>query len=1797
MDFFLPSDIARVVLSYLRDNSYYKTYTCFMKECSLLQEYYALIKMGRNPQLTHLPQLTLLLDEWGRLKQKEKSSRDSYCSQLSTGSSPDGTLVGDNDVTKSQRKSPLKKNRTLSGGKKVQPGSSDKCNNRAETQICQLDRGDQKTTNHSPRKHEAHFTLPKKVLFSPKRPSVSSGTSSSKRSPEKRNSDCKKSDSSLSVRLQSCTPAKSYETSGADSCPSKTSASPHDNVNTRSSLNVSVKDSPTVNDVNLLRTSNHTVKVDAHDDVSKDSKQVSKDVKRDTSPVKSSRRVENNDSTKTVIATPEKSDTHRVLLDSHMVTPIKLLMDHEASTRSPRRKKPKTPRKRASDLSPVEASHSIKHIEEQPIFQQILSDTRLHEKIAQTCNSVVTKSVFKKGPVAMETESRSEVKDTEHKLTAEELETITASRSLEEILEIGANFETKVLHEKLDMSDPVYESLFKLFGTDRATFMEGFKKERSEAEMKAEIEELERSIHEIHEECASMAANSPHYLGSQEDLFSPAPSFPLEGIQRQHEGLVTSTPCASSAPINFTPMLRGNELGSSPIHSAGSSGKNLSSTPATQPFSPTGQTTQSSGASQSHSPGYQSENPYLHSNPATPISQDLLHSEPSTPMQLSSPSSNQQLHSTPHGPSSVRLHSHASSPIHPQHATISSKNIPSNCSPLVKADIHPGSPIMRQTNGPHVRKTILQPGDSSQSYFSSYRPKQTTTNTKTISDFHLLNPQDSGYLNLLSDAADLCTVDTASLAPEGSAYTSTCSTIENTIDCISLPRPNTTTVGARAHGQGKGKKGKLRKNGKKGSKKNRSFSTLKSLLSKPQTEMSTQQNVLKPAFVPLQMTPKKLEHAIQSNQSITILSPGGSKIDVPILGCQDAAEQQGNASLAKTDLNNANTINMWNQNLNSCTQYTIMQNGNVITTNATINLVPTVTPVVNQNIENTESGLDANGKKKRGRKKKSDDSNSPNKNQNPQSQGTKNSPNGNISQSKEFEFDMSEKLIATPITHNNVFDRAHVRSLDFGPLAIQDNLGSFRKICPKPREQVTPQVIIVHASNLMPATCQQNFTPTNAISSTKAISQLGSIKPMETGDNAEAVDPEETNLNKTELIVERDGEKEKNNPSEKAEYGTDEKQDNNEDDEMSPSSRNLRSVKKPDIKKIENSANSKDTTTFKPKLVVSKAKKVTKSIKNRKSEDRLLVKLPVHNKDSTETDKSRSPKKRSLNLFKKKSELDQSSSPQDDDVPLATLQKKIRADSHCDTKDDEEESLIPVVEPCTPKKASPEKVEFTPSKEEMLEKVGLTPTKSLSETVLSPRRASIQEMLHDWQKKITPNTRSKQKKLEELMKSPLTPPRRRSLFKSPTKNTENLDRKGIENDEKSNCKASEYEEKPNAGKTAQKTAKRVNSIIDKLYRHNPSMVLGTNNEEIIDTEHKTDPKKKVNRKKNSCSVSSEKPVVKEIEIKDEMKDVTVKEVNNKVSTEVKAKHVHFTDDYSETQSEQQTLYVKLFGYESENEENIEVPDREELEKSISNLVDIMETESMNPQINDAEYENNTNLDCLTVEHSLHNEMIVTAEVHRSADENCDGSALQCVRVPGEDENSEHSMNKQEPNDQILTHLESEDPLPPSVAVPQSDQHVDIEQRPSDIAPVLTCRVDVTDTTVEKSSTHKKKKKHKHKHRHERSKDKGSKENDSENGDVKKPKERHSADGSVTSGGSHHKKHKHKHRHREKTGEDGHKHKHRDSGEHRHSHKKKKRKREESPGVEAKRPKLEGDISQESLADLNVDEVLSKLYNS
>jgi len=62
-----------IISGYLKDHNFLKTYSCFMKECSLLHEYYNLVKAGRQPQLTH-PHLNLLiiLDEWGQYKQKGK---------------------------------------------------------------------------------------------------------------------------------------------------------------------------------------------------------------------------------------------------------------------------------------------------------------------------------------------------------------------------------------------------------------------------------------------------------------------------------------------------------------------------------------------------------------------------------------------------------------------------------------------------------------------------------------------------------------------------------------------------------------------------------------------------------------------------------------------------------------------------------------------------------------------------------------------------------------------------------------------------------------------------------------------------------------------------------------------------------------------------------------------------------------------------------------------------------------------------------------------------------------------------------------------------------------------------------------------------------------------------------------------------------------------------------------------------------------------------------------------------------------------------------------------------------------------------------------------------------------------------------------------------------------------------------------------------------------------------------------------------------------------------------------------
>lgn len=314
------------------------------------------------------------------------------------------------------------------------------------------------------------------------------------------------------------------------------------------------------------------------------------------------------------------------------------------------------------------------------------------------------------------------------------------------------------------------------------------------------------------------SANMAEFAASQGDE-----GYETHGISHNsphfHQDQATSTPCGNSVPVLFTPMLQDGSDVSSPFQSRITSGNFTEAHPSATPQPQRTVNSQHSVAQgfgspvtspQSLNSGYISETPYPHSSPATPITHgdQLANSNPSTPAQLSSPGSNATFHSTPHGPPSVRTHT---------------SQFPHNCSPLVKADLHAGSPIMAQKGGPRAKQNIFPAASSEgmcltgQSSAHSQWTSQLVSDSGTVST-PVTTADSLGYLNLLNDATDISNNQVLqeaacdllnSIVP--------CSTIENSIDCISIPKSEPTFIVARKHGQGKGKKGKrkLSKNGEK----------------------------------------------------------------------------------------------------------------------------------------------------------------------------------------------------------------------------------------------------------------------------------------------------------------------------------------------------------------------------------------------------------------------------------------------------------------------------------------------------------------------------------------------------------------------------------------------------------------------------------------------------------------------------------------------------------------------------------------------------------------------------------------------------------------------------------------------------------------------------------------------------------------------------------------------------------------------------------------------------------------------
>lgn len=332
-------------------------------------------------------------------------------------------------------------------------------------------------------------------------------------------------------------------------------------------------------------------------------------------------------------------------------------------------------------------------------------------------------------------------------------------------------------------------------------------------------------------ETQELAYNSPQHkaLGSQQDLFSTQPGSQCSNTHRA--GHATSTPCGNGVAVNFTPLIRGIELDGSPVHSS-SPGvlRGLHNHGDNTKLSPHGTVTEAFSTAYSHcsemtdppTPRNQqhlmtNDNVSCHGN--SPYGPNTLkhqhedpYSNPRTPRQTSSPHISQMIHSTPTGPGSSRSladsdHFHNSSPIHPENSTMS--NVLKHCSPLIKSDIHPGSPIPAQ-----IGRNVFQPNRRNNGlYFNSQVPTMLTSqNGQNLEHNSLGNtgaqnfmePVD-GYLNLLNDKVDVATSREA------------CSTIENTIGCISLPEPTSAVTNV-----SNDEKGLIKSRGNKSRRKERS---------------------------------------------------------------------------------------------------------------------------------------------------------------------------------------------------------------------------------------------------------------------------------------------------------------------------------------------------------------------------------------------------------------------------------------------------------------------------------------------------------------------------------------------------------------------------------------------------------------------------------------------------------------------------------------------------------------------------------------------------------------------------------------------------------------------------------------------------------------------------------------------------------------------------------------------------------------------------------------------------------------
>lgn len=720
-------------------------------------------------------------------------------------------------------------------------------------------------------------------------------------------------------------------------------------------------------------------------------------------------------------------------------------------------------------------------------------------------------------------------------------------------------------------------------------------------------------------------------------------------------------------------------------------------------------------------------------------------------------------------------------------------------------------------------------------------------------------------------------------------------------------------------------------------------------------------------FVPIPITPEKKGTA--SHQKIKLLSPGGTEIDVPVIDCQDLTTTESSQASIET-------VTLFNQDFNTSSEFVMTGNNSSDANGASVNnptsivtenaqptvaggstsvtggkttvtggkttvaggntevnvlsmpvlpsiLLNTVT-LAQQNVVNIPAQMENvdSGKKKRGRKKKvrplEDEASS---------EGRKTPVDQLLSQTEDQLVDLGpgENYTATPIT-DNLMNKAHVRSLNFGPNVEETHLPQYRRICPKPQTPATSQVIIVHTNAVVSSSRKTGENDTELKGCQKAEEKeiLPKTALEKQNDKKENKVTSPTNKDKTERIspstepteiessmprMTRQASKLKKNEKKTDDSEMVKKSKKEEDTEKSSSS-------------LDDSGSSleSDTVKVKGKLKCKSPASSLGKTKAKKAAEKLKVRFPVKEKSKNHTVTAGrvtlfSYKRRETEHF-----TDDSNST--DDIPLSELKCKlskrknidVEMNNHSDLEGHEQ--VRPVS--CTPVKAVTElaAVDTTPSKEEMLEKVGLTPKKLFRE-VNSPGKVGLHDVVAAWE--VSPEEKRSTGKHSRFTRS-----QKKNLEKSLTTSPEKLTpTKTLFSPQSSPVKKAELQKKK-----SEKVVKLVDKIIKGLHKNNPDSAL-----------MKTVEEKQKKDRRGSKSKSKEQRYEKEIKV-EESWSPTMKTTTEHVDIE----NVHslnqlntgrqWQDTVIKTETECETLNSEVSGIEA-NRHNLSDKEDSNMEDTAS----------------------------------------------------------------------------------------------------------------------------------------------------------------------------------------------------------------------------------------------------------------------